>query len=100
MAVEGLNLSHVTYYDTLLWCTTGQTKEENMFEIIMLFAFLSAAASQLLPSELSYRKRISQSKNRPERKDCTLGKPFQKLPGQARDGWTNEGRVPAEACAA
>ena len=71
-----------------------------MFEIIMLFAFLSAAASQLLPSDPSCRKRISQSKKRPGRKDCTLGKPFQKQPGQAGDGWTNEGRVPAEAYAA
>ena len=71
-----------------------------MFEIIMLFAFLSAAASQLIPSGPSCRKRISPSKKQPGRKDCTLIKPFQKQPGQAGDGWTNEGRVPAEACAA
>ena len=71
-----------------------------MFEIIMLFAFLSAAASQLLPSDPFFRKRISQSQKRPGHEDCTLGKPFQKQPGQAGDGWTNEGRCPADACAA
>jgi len=71
-----------------------------MFEIIMLFAFLWAATSQLLPSDPSSRKRISQLKKRPGRRDCTLGKPFQKQPGQAGDDWTNEGRGPADACAA
>ena len=71
-----------------------------MFEIIMLFAFFWAAASQLLPPDPSCRKRISQSKKRPGRKDCTPGKPFQKQPGQAGDGWTNEVRGSAEASAA
>jgi len=71
-----------------------------MFEIIMLFAFLSAAASQLLPSDPSCRKRISQSQKRPGRKDCTLGKPYQKQPGQTGDGWKSECRGPADACVA
>jgi len=71
-----------------------------MFEIIMLFAFLSAATCQLLPSDPSCRKLISQLKKRPGRKGFVRGKrPFQKQQGPPGNGRANQGRDSAYACA-
>jgi hypothetical protein len=70
-----------------------------MFEIIMLFAFLAAATSQLLPSESSRSKFISRLKKRPVRKDFEPGKSFQKQQGQPGNGRTHKDLNSACACA-
>jgi hypothetical protein len=72
-----------------------------MFEIIMLFAFLWAATSQLLPSDPSSRKRISQLKKRPGRQGFARGKKlFKKQRGAPGNGRAIQGRNSASACAA
>jgi len=68
-----------------------------MFEIIMLFAFLAAATSQLLPVDSSRSKLKSRIKKCPVRKGFAPGKPFQKL---MRNGRKNEERNTIYACVA
>jgi hypothetical protein len=59
----------VTYSDTQQGFTLNTfSKEENMFEIIMLFAFLYAATCQLFPERAVTTRLPSKRKSRPGKK--------------------------------
>jgi hypothetical protein len=59
----------VTYFDTQQEFTLNTfSKEENMFEIIMLFAFLYAATCQLFPERPAATSLPSKKRSQPGKK--------------------------------
>ena len=69
-----------------------------MFEIIMLFAFLAAATSQMLPSDSPRGKLLWRLKKHLGGKGFALWKPFQKQLGQPGNSKVSKNR--STTCAA